>query len=83
MRDARGGFGRGGIPEVVRDGTTGLVVPAGDSKLLAAAIKNLLEKEEQRARMAAECRRIAVEEYSLEIQAKQYVKVYEGMLRGK
>ena len=75
------GSDAGGIPEVVRDGKSGLVVPTGDSKLLAAAIKNLLENDDRRAAMAAECRRIAVEEYSLEIQAKRYVNVYEGMLR--
>ena len=32
--------------------------------------------------MAAECRRVAVEEYSLEVQARQYVRLYESLLAG-
>ncbi len=43
----------GGVPEVVRDGENGLLVPAGDSEALAAAIRRLLGDDELRARLAA------------------------------
>jgi hypothetical protein len=32
--------------------------------------------------MAANCRRIAVEEYALEVQARRYIELYEMILAG-
>jgi L-malate glycosyltransferase len=44
----------GGIPEVVDDGSTGLIVPARDAPALANAVVTLLNDEPQRRRMAME-----------------------------
>lgn len=74
------GFNVGGVPEIVRDGVTGTTVPSGDSKALAAAIRQLLEDGSLRAAYSSNCRRIAVEEYSLNIQAKRYAELYERLL---
>lgn len=48
----------GGIPEVVVDGQTGLLIPPGDIEALAKAILILCNNPEQRIRMgqAAQCR---------------------------
>ncbi len=43
----------GGVPEVVRDGENGLLVPAGDVDALAAAIRRLATDEALRASLAA------------------------------
>jgi glycosyltransferase involved in cell wall biosynthesis len=43
----------GGVPEVVRDGENGLLVPAGDAEALAAAIRRLLDEPGLRDRLAA------------------------------
>jgi glycosyltransferase involved in cell wall biosynthesis len=43
----------GGIPEVVDDGVTGLLVGARDHRAMAAAIVRLLKNEEERRRMGA------------------------------
>lgn len=43
----------GGIPEAVRDGETGLLVPPGDAAALAAAIVRLLQDAPLRAAMGA------------------------------
>src|SRR3954449_12141325 len=51
----------GGLPEVVEDGVTGLVVPRGDVPALASAIGSLLDDPERRRRMGAAGRRRAVE----------------------
>jgi len=74
------GFAVGGIPDMVRPGLTGLLVPAGDSMALRDAIVRLLNDPASREHMAAECRRIAVEEYSYELQTKRYVALYESLL---
>jgi glycosyltransferase involved in cell wall biosynthesis len=43
----------GGVPEVVRDGENGLLVPPGDADALAAAIRRLLQEPGLRDRLAA------------------------------
>ena len=43
----------GGVPEVVRDGENGLLVPPGDPDVLAAAIRRILEEPGLRDRLAA------------------------------
>jgi glycosyltransferase involved in cell wall biosynthesis len=53
----------GGIPEIVQDGVTGKLVPAGDAAALAAAIHSLLEDDTARMHMrlaaSAESRRFS------------------------
>ena len=46
-----------GIPEVLRDGETGLVVPQGDPQALAAALARLLGSPELRVSLAQRARR--------------------------
>jgi glycosyltransferase involved in cell wall biosynthesis len=70
------GFDVGGIPELIRPGITGILVPRGDTNKLCSAIKCLFENRSRRMEMAANCRRIAVEEYSLEVCARRYVELY-------
>jgi glycosyltransferase involved in cell wall biosynthesis/peptidoglycan/xylan/chitin deacetylase (PgdA/CDA1 family) len=43
----------GGIPELVRDGQEGLLVPSGDAAALAAAIARVVDDDELRARLGA------------------------------
>ncbi len=73
-------FNVGGLPDMVREGITGSLVPAGDAPGLREAIVGILRDPARRAGLAANCRKIAMEEYSLEIQARQYIRLYETML---
>jgi len=74
------GFDVGGIPDMVRPGVTGVLAPVGDVNALREAIAELLQDPARRAEMSKNCRRIAVEEYALEVQARRYVELYEWML---
>jgi glycosyltransferase involved in cell wall biosynthesis len=56
----------GGIPDVVEDGTTGVLVPPGDAAGLAAAIAALCADADRRARLAAAARRAVVDRFSWE-----------------
>ena len=68
---------------MVRPDVTGLLVPLGDVEALGAAIAELLEDDTKRENMSENCRRVAVEEYSLEVQARRYAELYERILVGE
>lgn len=55
----------GGIPEVIRDGETGRLVPPGDAGLLASAIAATLDSPEESRRMALAGRERVRENFSL------------------
>jgi alpha-maltose-1-phosphate synthase len=66
----------GGIPEVVADGSTGLLVPPGDAAALAAAISRLVAEPELAAEFGARGRERAVTEFSWDSIAAQTVRLY-------
>jgi glycosyltransferase involved in cell wall biosynthesis len=73
------GFNVGGIPDMVRPGITGELVPAGDSVALRHAITHLLNAPETCRQMGAECRKIVLEEYSYELSAMRHAALYESL----
>ncbi len=75
------GFASGGIPDMVRPGCTGWLAPTGDTTALRDAIRAALAASpEARSRMSVQCRRVALEEYSLDVQAQSYLKLYEPLV---
>ncbi len=74
------GFDVGGISDMVRPGISGALVPAGDIHQLRQTILTVLENHSLCAEMAANCRQIAVTEYSLQVQAASYVELYQQLL---
>jgi len=73
-------FATGGIPEAVRPDVTGLLAKAGDTQDLRSAILQLLGDNAKRARMAVNCRKIALAEYGINLHASRYLSLYQGML---
>lgn len=74
------GFDVGGVPDLIRDGVTGLLAPKGNVDNLRDKILSLLDDKKGREEMSANCRRIAEEEYDLGVQAGEYAKLYEKMI---
>jgi glycosyltransferase involved in cell wall biosynthesis len=72
----------GGIPELVVDGKTGFVVPPGDAKALAEALRTLVADAELRRRFGAEARRRAEEHFSVQTARRAHVELYERLLAG-
>lgn len=69
----------GGNAEIVRDGSTGQLVPPGNPQILADAILSLL-REPQRASACGRAARAWVEQYgSLETMAGRYALLYHGV----
>jgi glycosyltransferase involved in cell wall biosynthesis len=77
------GFAVGGVPDMVRPGVTGWLAPAENVEALRQAILDALSHDALRVEMAANCRRVAEEEYGLEVQARAYLALYEGILSEK
>jgi len=71
----------GGIPEVVQDGRTGLLVPADDDAALAAAINSLLADPARAAEFGACGRARAVEEFSWDAIAAQTAGLYANLAK--
>jgi colanic acid/amylovoran biosynthesis glycosyltransferase len=69
----------GGIPELIADGETGLLVGEGDVAALTDALRKLLTSKETRLRMGAAGRERTVREFSLERQARRYLEVYHDL----
>src|SRR5215471_6550117 len=75
-------FEIGGIPDIVRPGVTGLLATAEDVRSLRHAIMSILSDDVKRESMSHESRRVALQEYRLELQAERYRRVYQQLLAG-
>jgi glycosyltransferase involved in cell wall biosynthesis len=73
----------GGIPEVVADGETGLLVPPGDPAALGAAISALGADPELRRRLGAAGRQLAEERFSFDRIAGEIERLYAGLRKSQ
>ncbi len=69
-----------GVPEVSLDGVTGLTVPPGDARALAAALSRLLDDPQLRARYAAAGRQRIAEHYTNDRMGERVRRIYAGVL---
>ena len=70
----------GGVPELIRDGRTGLLVPAEDPVRLAEAMGRLLRSAELRARLARAGRSIVERDFSFAARTRRELAVYDRLL---
>lgn len=73
----------GGIPDIVREGETGLLVPPEAPDQLAEALGRLICARDLRERMADRARQIVMLEYGAELCARRHVRLYEDVLAGR
>jgi glycosyltransferase involved in cell wall biosynthesis len=64
-----------GIPEIVHDGETGLVVPADDVPALTAALQRLVEDSELRGRLGANARDLVMARFDAEKNVRLLVEL--------
>lgn len=69
----------GDVPAVVRDGVTGLLVPAGDAGALGAAIGRILKDPALAADLGAAARRQALAAYGPARMADAFVDLYRAL----
>jgi len=72
----------GGMPESVRDGQTGLLVPPFDPPALAAAIVRLLEHRDEASAFGRAGRKLMLERFTAARTADDVAGVYRRLLGG-
>jgi len=74
-------YDAGGIRDAVVPGDTGLLVPVGNTELLANAIQTIIETVEDRTRMGMNALTAAQQNYDAEVQAKRFESLYQSLAR--
>jgi len=69
----------GGIPEIVEDGRTGLLVRPGDIEELASAMQALLDHPDRAEEMGRQARRLVVRRFSSEAYYDGLMSLYEDV----
>jgi glycosyltransferase involved in cell wall biosynthesis len=69
----------GGLPEIVRDGVTGRLVPPGDAEALADAVAEVLLDDGLRGRMRSAIERGEASEFGWAPIARELLKVYAAV----
>jgi colanic acid/amylovoran biosynthesis glycosyltransferase len=67
-----------GIPELVEDGRTGLIVPERDAAALAGAIRRLIEEPEAAQRLAAAGRARVEQDFDLRANVRELRLLFDG-----
>jgi glycosyltransferase involved in cell wall biosynthesis len=75
------GFNVGGIPDMVRPGSTGWLAEPGDADSLSAVITRSLSNTAEREAFSSRARSVVEEEYTLELQVRRYRELYESAIQ--
>jgi glycosyltransferase involved in cell wall biosynthesis len=70
----------GGVPELVQEGVTGLLVPPDDAGALAQAMQALVDDPARRQAMGAAARQHAIAHFDIRHTVRMYEELYERLL---
>ncbi len=73
----------GGIPEVIDDGRTGFLVPAGDAQALAARIIAMLDDDSRRRAMGEAARERVRRDFSFAAMSQKYFELFRKVASGE
>jgi len=73
-------FDIGGIPDMIQNGVNGYMVKKKSDSEYAKVLLDLVNDPERCAQMSKNCRTIALNKFSLEIQAKRYLDLYHSLV---
>ena len=71
----------GGIPEVVEDNVSGVLVPAGDARALAGALESLIHDPSRRRALGESARARARELFAADVIVPRYEALYRRLCR--
>jgi glycosyltransferase involved in cell wall biosynthesis len=73
----------GGVPELVEDGKTGMLVPPGNCKALVVALERMLTNADLAFQMGIRARQRAEQRFSLRRQVDQLIELWSGLVRSE
>jgi glycosyltransferase involved in cell wall biosynthesis len=73
----------GGMPELVKDGETGLLVRVGDFRMVAEAVVRFLDDGRTRLECTENAHALVSKDFTVEAMSKAYEEVYLEVLAGK
>ena len=69
----------GGIPDVIEDGVNGLLIPAGDTQALAAAMRRLIDDPDFARKLGGAARATIAARYTTEPMLERLEQVYQSL----
>jgi len=72
----------GGVGDIVRDGETGALTPAGEADTFAAAVKELISDQARRQAMSISARSVFERDHTLSVAAADLNRALEGLVHG-
>jgi glycosyltransferase involved in cell wall biosynthesis len=73
----------GGLPEIVEDGVTGLIISAGNERKLSLSIDYLLTHEHYRVSLGSNAQKWAISHWSIDKAVKKVLDIYQSALSKK
>jgi glycosyltransferase involved in cell wall biosynthesis len=73
----------GGIPDVIDEGSSGLLVPPSQPRELCDALRRVLDDPGERRRLGAGARRVAQQRFDREASLGRYRELFEGLTRSR
>ena len=72
----------GGVPELVHDGNSGVLIPAGDEAALTQALRDLMGDAGRRSELATQARSTVESDHDLDLVGTALHELYRCALRG-
>ncbi|HDS30184.1 MAG TPA: glycosyltransferase, partial [Firmicutes bacterium] len=73
----------GGVPDLISDGETGLMVPPGDYKLASSALIKLLSDSNLREKLGKSAQNMVLQRYNLDRLVERVQRMYTDAIMGK
>jgi len=70
----------GGVPDIIEDGTTGVLTPPGDANALATGLRALASDVALRARYAVAARDRAKSRFALDVCVSRYAELFRSIV---
>jgi glycosyltransferase involved in cell wall biosynthesis len=70
----------GGLPEIIEDGVTGIITPAGDTKTLFKKINLLLNDDKLRQRLGSNAKKWGMTHWSIDKGVKHLIEIYNSAI---
>jgi glycosyltransferase involved in cell wall biosynthesis len=71
----------GGIPEVIKDGINGVLVPPGDAGALAEKVVGLLISDKLRENLGKNARQTILSQFTARIMAEKTLRIYDELMK--